>query len=128
MTHLLHHLLISSMWTHPLGQCAGTAQEVERCRSYNWYSGALADFSEITMVGIVVSVYKQHTCRAHWWCPCWAKHKVEGTTASVCGWHHRAKDHEKLQRRHARRHPNRLSHGQSTHPATGVVVDRLSNP
>jgi hypothetical protein len=122
-----------SLFAHPLGQCAGAssnhlvaAHEIARCQSYNWVSGLGADISEITMLGIIVTVYKQHTCRAHWWCPCWAKHKVDGTTASVCHWHHTAENHLKLQRRHKRKYAHRLGHSQSTHPDTGAVVD-LSN-
>lgn len=109
---ILATLLPHWLW-HPLGQCAGTHAELIRCRSYNFWSGSASDISEITLIGIAVGVYKQHTCRAHWWCPCWATHKVKGTTASVCHFHHSTEHHEKLQARHQRRHPDRLGHGDS---------------
>jgi hypothetical protein len=113
---MIHVLAFWSIWLHPLGQCSGTAHEVSRCKSYNWVSGAGADISELTMLGLVLTVYKQHTCRAHWWCPCWAHHKVEGTTASVCHWHHTASAHRKLQQRHKRKYAHRLGHDESPEP------------
>jgi hypothetical protein len=122
---MIHLLAFWSIWLHPLGQCSGTAHEVARCKSYNNYSGAFADVGQITLLSFVVAVYKQHTCRAHWWCPCWAKHKVDGTTASVCHWHHTAENHQKLQRRHTRKYAHRLGHEESTHPETGVVQQRI---
>lgn len=80
---------------------------------YQSWSGILSDVAEITLLGGVISVYKQHACRAHWWCPCIAKHKVDGTAASVCHFHHSAKHHRKLQLRHKRKHPDLLTHGES---------------
>ena len=61
----------------------------------------------------VLAIYKQHNCKAHWWCPAWSHHKVDGTTASVCHFHHTLKMHEKLFRRHQEKHPDRLAHGES---------------
>jgi hypothetical protein len=113
---VIHILAFWSIWLHPLGQCPGDAAEVARCKSYNNYSGGFADVGNLTLLGIVLTVYKQHTCRAHWWCPCWAKHKVDGTTASVCHWHHTESAHRKLQQRHRRKHGGRLAHGESTEP------------
>jgi hypothetical protein len=107
------HLAFLSMFWHPLGQCSGTAHEVARCRSYNWWSGIASDIAEVTLLSAVFAVYKQHTCRAHWWCPCWAKHPVAGTTASVCAIHHTVEGHKRLQRRHRHKYGHRLAHGES---------------
>lgn len=75
--------------------------------------------------GTIAAVYKQHNCKAHWWCPLWAHHKVNGTTASVCHIHHTAEHHRLLQIHHRRNHPNRLSHGESIHPETGEIIRPL---
>ena len=109
-------LAISSIWLHPLGQCAGDTAEIARCKSYNWYSGLGADFGEITLVGslgALIAIYRQHNCKATWWCPFWMHHKVDGTSASVCHLHHTEDMHRKMQARHRVRHPNRLAHGES---------------
>jgi hypothetical protein len=110
------HLAFLSMFWHPLGQCSGTVREVARCRSYNWWSGIASDVSEVTLLAGALAVYKQHNCKGCWWCPLWAHHKVDGTTASVCHWHHTLAHHHKLQLRHKRRHAGRLAHGESPAP------------
>lgn len=80
---------------------------------YQFWSGIAGSF---IMTGGFLSIYKQHDCKAHWWCPCWAKHKVAGTTKSVCGWHHTEAAHRKLQRRHRRKYAHRLGNGESPDP------------
>lgn len=71
--------------------------------------------------GSIFAVYKQHNCKARWWCPMWGHNKVAGTTAAVCHVHHTVKHHRRLQRRHGRKYPDRLAHGESLHPETGEV-------
>lgn len=66
--------------------------------------------------GSVAAVYRQHNCRAHWWCPLWGHHKVKGTTAVVCHVHHTHEHHRKLQARHKRKYAHRLGHGESPKP------------
>ncbi len=88
---------------------------------YQFWSGVAGSF---IMTGGFLAVYKQHNCKAKWWCPLWAHHHVAGTTASVCHWHHTADSHKKLQARHRRKFAHRLGHGQSTHPETGAVQTR----
>jgi hypothetical protein len=115
--------VLASIWSHPLGQCSAAstnhviaAHEIARCKSYNWYSGLFADFGEITLIGSLITlfvIFKQHNCKAHWWCPFWGSHKVDGTTASVCHWHHTEESHKRLQRQHEDKHPDRLAHGES---------------
>jgi hypothetical protein len=123
---MIHLLAFWSIWIHPLGQCSAAstdhmiaAHEIARCKSYNWVSGAGADLSELGIFGVVLAAYKQHTCRAHWWCPCVAKHKVDGTTASVCHFHHTDALHRKLQARHKHKYSRRLAHGESP-KASGI--------
>jgi hypothetical protein len=83
---------------------------------YQFWSGVASDISEITLLAGAFAIYKQHNCKGRWWCPMWAHHKVDGTTASVCHVHHTAEHHERLQRRHNRKHPDRLAHGESPDP------------
>jgi hypothetical protein len=113
LPHLLASVFPGWFW-HPLGECSGTHAEYLRCRSYNWWSGAASDISEITLPIGVAAFYLQHTCKASRWCPRWAHHKVDGTTASVCHVHHTRGHHHKLQLRHRRKYGHRLGHGEST--------------
>ena len=83
---------------------------------YQSWSGIISDVSEVTLPIGVVAFYIQHTCKGHWWCWRWAHHKVDGTTASVCHTHHTTEHHERLQKRHKRKHPDRLAHGESPTP------------
>ena len=87
-----------------------------------WYAIGSSWAGATAILSGAFVVYKQHNCKAHWWCPCWAHHKVDGTTAVVCHWHHTESAHRKLQARHKRKYPGRLAHGQSTDPETGEVV------
>jgi hypothetical protein len=85
-------------------------------RGYQAWSGAISDISEVTLPIGVAAFYLQHTCKASHWCPRWAHHKVDGTTASVCHVHHTQGHHRKLQLRHRRKYGHRLGHGESTQP------------
>jgi hypothetical protein len=83
----------------------------------DWPVNATGGYPFFSSLGLgslgIFAVYKQHNCKARWWCPLWSHHKVAGTTASVCHAHHTVKLHQRLQRRHERKHPYRLAHGDS---------------
>lgn len=68
-------------------------------------------------LGSIFAIYKQHNCKAHWWCPFWGHHDVKGTTDVVCHMHHTAAEHRRLQRLHQSRHRGRLAHGESPEPS-----------
>jgi hypothetical protein len=93
----------------------------ETGRLYAFFSSVAGATGMLGVFGLL-AVYKQHNCKAHWWCPFWSHHKVAGTTAAVCHWHHTPEAHQKLQALHKRRHPARLAHGLSVHPESGAVV------
>jgi len=86
-------LAFLSMFWHPLGQCAGTAHEVARCRSYNFWSGIGSDLGELTLItGVAVAFWRT---RKHLEChveaprPCHRiGHPVAGTGHRACRRHH----------------------------------------
>lgn len=90
MTHVLGFL---SLFWHPLGQCAGNAHEVARCKSYNWWSGIAGDFGELTLItGVAVAFWRT---RKHLECQVEAPkncHRigrpVPGTGHRACRLHH----------------------------------------
>jgi hypothetical protein len=46
------------LW-HPLGQCAGTHAEVERCKSYNFHSGITGSLIYISLfISFIYTAYK----------------------------------------------------------------------
>lgn len=67
---LLVHLMLTGWRAHPLGNCTGTAAEIERCKGYNWYSGIGSSVNEwITTAFIVASgtaaYFHHHQCHVH---------------------------------------------------------------
>jgi hypothetical protein len=113
---LFHAILltIGPEWLyHPLGVCVGSHATVIKCKSYNFHSGIEGNIGELALIGSIFAVYKQHNCKAHWWCPMWGHNKVKGTTAVVCHIHHTYNLHQKLQKLHRHKYSNRLAHGES---------------
>jgi hypothetical protein len=83
------HLAFLSIFWHPLGQCAGSAHEVARCRSYNWWSGIAADFSELTMLAILATLFRHLNCHVNTPHFCLRfGHPVAGTSFRACKKHH----------------------------------------
>ena len=62
---------------HPLGYCTGTRAAVVACRGYNFWSGIVSDFGEVTLITAVLAgfygAYRKHKC-GHCWRP--ARHQV----------------------------------------------------
>lgn len=46
-------------WWHPLGQCAGTRAEIDRCHSYNWHSGLEGNLlALVALVPLLFAVWR----------------------------------------------------------------------
>jgi hypothetical protein len=83
------------LW-HPLGQCAGHAAEVERCKSYNFHSGIAANIGELALVASVLggaaTLFRSNNCSVTSPRFCWRfGHPVAGTSFKACRKHHPSK-------------------------------------
>lgn len=84
------HLGFLTLFWHPLGQCAGSAHEVSRCKSYNWWSGIGAVvFGELAALGILITLFKHVNCHVNSPHFCFRYgHPVPGTSFRACHKHH----------------------------------------
>lgn len=58
---------------------------------YGFWSGFGSDIGEVTVLGLVLAVFRKHNCHAR---RCWriGRHQVEGTVWTTCRKHHPAID------------------------------------